>query len=610
DVDGDPLTYAWTITSAPSGSAAVLVAPTTVSPSFVADKVGTYKVQLVVNDGHVNSAPSQVTITSNDTPPVANAGPNQSVALGAQVQLTGAASTDVDGDPLTYRWSFNSVADGSTTTLSSATLVNPTFIADKPGTYIVQLIVNDGFDDSNPSTVTITTNAVLAPTANAGPNQTVTHGALVTLAGSGSDPQSKPLTFHWSLTSTPNGSTAVLSLLPIPSPPFTADLPGTYVAHLIVNNGVLDSPVSTVVITTTNTPPVANAGMDKAASMGATVTLDGSASSDADHDPITYAWSLQSKPDGSTASLLSPNIVSPTFIADVAGTYVVQLIVSDAFSSSSPSTVTVTATASGIVLTPNPLDLLLNATGTLTITTGINAGPGGLSIKLAVIDSTVVSAPTTVTIPQGSNTTTATITPVGPGSTSIIASSTGSGLQPGFTTVNVTEPAITLALSNQTVGLTKTVTGTITLSAPTPAGGVTINLAAVPAGIVSFPASVNIASGNTGTFTVTGVAAGNTTITASSPQYVSGSASITAATLGAITLQSGISVVSGQSTVFPVTLVSPAPVGGVTITLTSGDPTKLTVTPTVFIAGGATAPATQAQVTGVNFGSVLVTASA
>ena len=287
------------------------------------------------------------------------------------VQLDGSKSTDVDGNTLTYRWSINSFPTGSVAVLSSTTTVNPTFTADVAGSYVVQLIVNDGFDDSPPSTVTISTNTVLAPTANAGSNQTVAHGSTVTLSGSGTDPQSLTLTYHWSMTSKPAGSSATLSDPSIAGPNFVADLPGSYVLQLIVNDGTQNSSPSTVTITTTNTPPVADAGPNQIVAVGSIVTLDGSKSSDADNDSTTYSWSFQSIPPGSTATLLAASIVSPTFVADLPGAYVVQLIVKDPFTSGNPATVTIVATsASGITLSPNPLSLSLNSSGSLTVTIG------------------------------------------------------------------------------------------------------------------------------------------------------------------------------------------------------------------------------------------------
>jgi hypothetical protein len=60
------------------------------------------------------------------------------------VTLDGTASTDADHDPLTYKWSLTSVLTGSTATLSDATAANPAFVVDLPGTYVAQLVVNDG----------------------------------------------------------------------------------------------------------------------------------------------------------------------------------------------------------------------------------------------------------------------------------------------------------------------------------------------------------------------------------------------------------------------------------------------------------------------------------
>ena len=188
-----------------------------------------------------------------------------------------------------------------------------------------------------------------APTANAGPDQTVSLGSLVTLDGSGStDADGEPLTYSWSLISVPAGSAASLSSPGAVTPTFVIDRAGTYVAQLIVRDLASVSLADTVSITTlANSAPVADAGPDQLdVVIGTTVSLNGAGSSDADGHPLTFAWSLLSRPAGSAATLSSPNAVAPTFVVDGPGTYVAQLVVSDGFVNSAPDTMTVTVGAS------------------------------------------------------------------------------------------------------------------------------------------------------------------------------------------------------------------------------------------------------------------------
>lgn len=350
DAGGKPLTYAFTITSRPANSNATLTNPTSVSPTFTADKPGSYTVQLIVNNGTSNSLPSTVIITTQCPAPVANAGMGSNINVGSVVTLNGANSTDVCGNPLTYQFSLITVPAGSNATLSSATAVNPSFTADKQGTYVAQLIVNNGQTSSAPVTVTFSTNQVLAPTAKltASPSTAPAINSVVTLDGTGStDPNNPalPLNYKFSLTTVPNGSTATLTNPNTAKPTFIADKPGTYVAQLIVNNGFVDSAPATLMITVQQPQaPTANPGPNQTVVAPATVNLNGSGSTDPNNLPLTYSFTFTSKPVGSNATLTGATTVAPSFNADIPGTYVVQLIVNNGFQPSNPQTVTITAT--------------------------------------------------------------------------------------------------------------------------------------------------------------------------------------------------------------------------------------------------------------------------
>jgi hypothetical protein len=159
---------------------------------------------------------------------------------------------------------------------------------------------------------------------------------VVTLTGSGStDANNNTLTYLWTLASKPTSSTAALSSATAASPTFTADLAGTYVANLVVNDGIVNSSnVGSVTITASNlnAAPVANAGTAQTVARvngTITVTLSGTGSTDANNDTLTYKWTIAYQPTGSTATLSSATVVSPTFTATVAGVYVFSLVVND-----------------------------------------------------------------------------------------------------------------------------------------------------------------------------------------------------------------------------------------------------------------------------------------
>lgn len=333
DADGDSLTFSWLLIELPDGSQATLSDSSAVKPTFDVDLLGEYIAELIVNDGSLDSDPDTVTISTIgiNIPPEADAGTDQEVSVGDTVTLDASDSTDADGDQLTYFWAFTFKPLGSEATLSDPTSVRPKFTLDIFGTYLLQLIVNDGNLDSEPDTVIIDVGNP-RPIAEAGLDQTAFVAQTVILDGSASfDLGGRELTYLWSFSSFPAGSNAELSDKTAAEPSFDVDLPGNYVAQLIVNNGSRDSIPDTVTISTSeiNIPPVANAGSDQIARLGDIVTLDGSKSSDANKDPLTFEWAFTTKPKGSQSKLSDKTAEKPTFVADLRGFYVAQLTVND-----------------------------------------------------------------------------------------------------------------------------------------------------------------------------------------------------------------------------------------------------------------------------------------
>jgi len=183
------------------------------------------------------------------------------------------------------------------------------------------------------------------PIANAGTSQSVFTNSIVTLNGSASsDANGDNITYNWTLTSKPNGSSAVLSNSTATKPTFTPDIAGTYNISLVVNDGKVNSATATVAVTasTANTAPVAIAGSDQSVNTGSIVFLNGAGSYDPDGNPLTFQWSFVSRPLGSAAVLSSPTTSAPFFVADSAGNYTLSLTVSDG-SLSCSDTVAVTA---------------------------------------------------------------------------------------------------------------------------------------------------------------------------------------------------------------------------------------------------------------------------
>jgi serine/threonine protein phosphatase PrpC len=185
----------------------------------------------------VPSRPERVNPMDARSHPIAKAGADQTVGVGATVTLDGSGSTSPTEVPLHYHWTAPSGV-----MLSDTTVARPTFTAPAAGEYRFVLMVSDGLSSSVADEVVVT---VRLPVAAAGPDQTVAVGMAVTLDGSISSASSGvALRFHWTA---PSGAT--LSDTTAVRPTFTAVAAGEYRFSLVVSDGLSSSAADEVVVT-------------------------------------------------------------------------------------------------------------------------------------------------------------------------------------------------------------------------------------------------------------------------------------------------------------------------------------------------------------------------
>ena len=324
--------YAWTVHDYDGDHAF-----DTMSFSYTFHMPGVYYVDLIVEDtiGQLSTTDTITVTVTDETAPSADAGPDQSVPSGTTVVFAGSG---VDGDDydtdLDFAWEL--IYDGA---LEAMTGETPSFPFEIVGGYVVTLRVTDDAGNFAEDEMTVTVEDVVDPVADAGLDQTVDAGDTVTFDGSDSyDVDTSIISYEWTFTYDGAEET-----LPDVAPTFVFDIAEIYVVTLNVTDEYGNYAIDTVTITVNeivspNDPPVANAGADQSVEEGDTVTFDGSDSTD-DVLVTNYTWAFTY--DEAAVELWG---VSPTYVFDIAGTYVVTLTVSDAEAETATDTVTITVT--------------------------------------------------------------------------------------------------------------------------------------------------------------------------------------------------------------------------------------------------------------------------
>jgi hypothetical protein len=397
-------------------------------------------------------------------PAVANAGGPYTVTSGGTVTLNGSA---IGTAPVALLW-----AAPSQGTLSALDIGNPVYTAPVVD---VQTIVDLSLTATNivgPDTVltTITVNPP-APVANAGPDQVVDSGALVTLAGSatGTAP-----TFLWTQAAIdPN---QVLFADPTdPATTFTAPT-GPAVLNLTLtasNAGGSNAASMTVTVNApVAVPPVANAGGPYTVSSGGTVTFAGSATGS---PTLAYLWATPTQGTISNRAIPTPVYTAPSVA--VATVVNLSLTVSNGVGSPSTATTTVTVNAANAptVAALTNRSVLSGTSGSFAVSGTDPNVPSQLPLKF-VATQTGTPALTTLAV----------VNPTNLGAT-----------------VNFTAPTLPLTQTTNSV-ITVSVRATNKANVVSAAQTMTITVRPFAAPTVNPITAISVPSGTTSSFAVSG----------------------------------------------------------------------------------------------------------
>jgi len=294
---------------------------------------------------------NQCGASRDDVPPLATiAGGDLNVAVGDTVSLDGTASTDPDGDELTYFWSLSAPGDSAASLLVDTPTAD--FVADVPGTYTVSLTVNDGAWSSFDEITVTVEDPNHVPNCFALPGDTVAMGTTATFdAGLTSDPDGDALTYNWRV----QGQTPVLDKNGDPvvdsdgnvvteavddsfddAGP-SLDYPLDWTGYWTISLEAVDTDGASCASQTTydvydpaDGPPASkapncSAGVGLQGRYGDSFDLLDGVAVDPDGTDVTYSWAIASAPSGSASEvvMVDPSGASSaaSFTADRSGEY-------------------------------------------------------------------------------------------------------------------------------------------------------------------------------------------------------------------------------------------------------------------------------------------------
>ncbi len=231
---------------------------------------------------------------SPNFPPIAKAGDDITVKVGESVKLDASNSTDSDGMISSYEWRVG------TTLLSSSQVFEKSDFGEGEHRVTLKVTDDEGLTDTDTIVVTISDKENLSPLAKAGTNLSIKFGENVTLdASKSTDSDGEIVAYEWKEENKLLSNSSSFSKKDFSVGKHTITLTVTD------NDGATDKDIVTVTVAKEgNLAPIANAGADITITLGGTISLDASKSSDSDGEIVEYKWSYNSS-ENSTNNYIS-----------------------------------------------------------------------------------------------------------------------------------------------------------------------------------------------------------------------------------------------------------------------------------------------------------------
>lgn len=284
--------------------------------------------------GGGSSSDTAATATPINRAPIANLVLNHSNnTAGGILRLDASQSTDPEQDALSYQWQLFG-PDSAEVQLNNSTAVRTEVITTQAGVYRAEIKVTDSKGLSNTAQQTINISPAPVVSVEIIGATSAQQGQLLTYSATLSSLDIEQPRYLWQLEKKPDLSQITLGQQQGLSTTLQPDLPGEYVLKLTINDSQGTSLTNQLVLTvsavSTNASPTAIIEVEKNfIKINERLRASASKSSDPERAPLSYLWEILQSPAGSVFSLSAPTAVDTDFITDSAGTYALQLTVSD-----------------------------------------------------------------------------------------------------------------------------------------------------------------------------------------------------------------------------------------------------------------------------------------